>query len=190
VPGNICRSPIGEYVLRAGVGEAGLSDRVVVDSAGVGGWHVGQSADRRSVRCWPTTASMPATTSCSRSRGTGSAATTRPTCCSRWTPPTMPTCVGSHRTPRLRMFREFDPALASLPRGSVDLDVPDPYYGDQSDFEDVYAMIAAGDPRRRRPPPRPARPLKRSRTRSGMEGRHLGRGAGLRAVRVVRGVRR
>jgi protein-tyrosine phosphatase len=48
--GNICRSPMAEWVLRARIAEAGLSDLVVVDSAGTGDWHVGDGADPRTVR--------------------------------------------------------------------------------------------------------------------------------------------
>lgn len=47
--GNICRSPIGEVVLRSLLSDAGLADRVAVDSAGTGDWHVGQGADRRTL---------------------------------------------------------------------------------------------------------------------------------------------
>lgn len=47
--GNICRSPMGEVVLRHRLDEAGLSDQVVVDSAGTGDWHVGSGADPRTV---------------------------------------------------------------------------------------------------------------------------------------------
>jgi protein-tyrosine phosphatase len=39
--GNICRSPMAEVVLRAQLGNAGLGERVIVDSAGTGTWHVG-----------------------------------------------------------------------------------------------------------------------------------------------------
>jgi protein-tyrosine phosphatase len=41
--GNICRSPTAEVVLRAELEKAGLSGRVVVDSAGTGDWHVGEA---------------------------------------------------------------------------------------------------------------------------------------------------
>ncbi len=44
--GNICRSPMAEGVFQHMVDEAGLSDRIVVDSAGTGPWHVGESAHR------------------------------------------------------------------------------------------------------------------------------------------------
>ena len=47
--GNICRSPTAEGVMRGLVEEAGLSDQIVLDSAGTGGWHVGAAPDRRSV---------------------------------------------------------------------------------------------------------------------------------------------
>lgn len=47
--GNICRSPMGEVILRSLLDEAGLGDQVRVDSAGIGDWHVGQGADPRTV---------------------------------------------------------------------------------------------------------------------------------------------
>ena len=43
--GNICRSPTAEGVLRARAAAAGVS--LTVDSAGTGGWHVGETPDRR-----------------------------------------------------------------------------------------------------------------------------------------------
>ncbi|MCO7175318.1 low molecular weight protein-tyrosine-phosphatase [Sporolactobacillus kofuensis] len=39
--GNICRSPMAEAVLRHKISQAGLSDRISVDSAGTGNWHIG-----------------------------------------------------------------------------------------------------------------------------------------------------
>jgi len=45
--GNICRSPAAEGVFRLQLSQAGLADRVLVDSAGTGGWHVGKRADPR-----------------------------------------------------------------------------------------------------------------------------------------------
>jgi protein-tyrosine phosphatase len=45
--GNICRSPAGEAVFQKLVDEAGLSDRVKVDSAGTLGYHAGEAADER-----------------------------------------------------------------------------------------------------------------------------------------------
>lgn len=45
--GNICRSPSAEAVMKKLVAEAGLSDRIEVDSAGITGYHEGEPADRR-----------------------------------------------------------------------------------------------------------------------------------------------
>lgn len=48
--GNICRSPTAEVVLRERLRASGLGDRVQVDSAGTGSWHVGSPPDARSQR--------------------------------------------------------------------------------------------------------------------------------------------
>lgn len=45
--GNICRSPAGEGVLREIVRENHDEQRWVIDSAGTGGWHVGELPDKR-----------------------------------------------------------------------------------------------------------------------------------------------
>ena len=44
--GNICRSPMAECLLRHRAEEAGLKD-LEIDSAGIGGWHAGESPDHR-----------------------------------------------------------------------------------------------------------------------------------------------
>lgn len=41
--GNICRSPLGEAALRRHAANRGI--KMVIDSAGTGGWHVGQAPD-------------------------------------------------------------------------------------------------------------------------------------------------
>jgi protein-tyrosine phosphatase len=43
--GNICRSPLAEAAFRAEAERRGLD--AVIDSAGTGGWHVGEPPDRR-----------------------------------------------------------------------------------------------------------------------------------------------
>lgn len=45
--GNICRSPSAEGVFRQVVEQAGLGDRVRIDSCGTGDWHVGKAPDAR-----------------------------------------------------------------------------------------------------------------------------------------------
>lgn len=45
--GNICRSPAGEGILKKIIDDRGLSDRFLIDSAGIGDWHVGDLPDIR-----------------------------------------------------------------------------------------------------------------------------------------------
>lgn len=45
--GNICRSPSAEGVFRQVVENAGLAEKVQIDSCGTGGWHVGKAPDTR-----------------------------------------------------------------------------------------------------------------------------------------------
>lgn len=45
--GNICRSPAAEGVMKAKVHTAGLDSDFFIDSAGIGNWHVGQLPDSR-----------------------------------------------------------------------------------------------------------------------------------------------
>lgn len=41
--GNICRSPMAEYVLRHRAEAAGVAHRIETDSAGTSGWHDGEN---------------------------------------------------------------------------------------------------------------------------------------------------
>lgn len=45
--GNICRSPSAEAVMRDFVERAKLAERIVIDSAGTGDWHIGEPPDER-----------------------------------------------------------------------------------------------------------------------------------------------
>jgi protein-tyrosine phosphatase len=46
--GNICRSPMAEGILRDKLQKRGLT--ITVDSAGTGGWHAGENPDSRAIR--------------------------------------------------------------------------------------------------------------------------------------------
>ena len=45
--GNICRSPTAEGVFRRYVEQAGLSDKISIDSAGTSDWHIDKTPDPR-----------------------------------------------------------------------------------------------------------------------------------------------
>lgn len=47
--GNICRSPTAEGIFCKVVTDARMQDRIFIDSAGTGGWHIGKSPDARAV---------------------------------------------------------------------------------------------------------------------------------------------
>nr|WP_294742496.1 low molecular weight protein-tyrosine-phosphatase [Prevotella sp.] len=49
--GNICRSPAAEGIMKAKVEEKGLACQFYIDSAAIGPWHVGQLPDSRMRRC-------------------------------------------------------------------------------------------------------------------------------------------
>lgn len=138
--GNICRSPIGEAVLRDRIQQAGLSDVVEVDSAGTGDWHVGYPADPRAVD----TLSANGYQLAHRARQISPS----------WLPEIdllLAMDVSNYQDllrlgpqghgAALRMFRSFDPGLSHLSEPSEELAVPDPYYGSADGFVDVLAMI-------------------------------------------------
>ena len=47
--GNICRSPLAEGVFKNLVADHGLSGDFIIDSAGTGGWHVGNPPHKGSI---------------------------------------------------------------------------------------------------------------------------------------------
>ena len=49
--GNICRSPAAQAVMQRDVDSTGMTDNFLIDSAGIGNWHVGQLPDRRMRQC-------------------------------------------------------------------------------------------------------------------------------------------
>ncbi len=48
--GNICRSPTAEAVFRQYVADAGLSEHILIDSAGTHDYHIGEPPDMRTQR--------------------------------------------------------------------------------------------------------------------------------------------
>jgi protein-tyrosine phosphatase len=140
--GNICRSPIAEVVLRDAVERAGLGHAVVVDSAGIGGWHVGEPADPRALD------------TLRRHGYDGSAHRVRQITADWFDDAAPPDLLLAMDATHLRdlqrlaphadvaLMRAFDTGLGA----DDDLDVPDPYYGSTRDFDAVLAMIEAATP--------------------------------------------
>ncbi len=49
--GNICRSPAAQGIMQSLVDKKGRHENFFIDSAGIGDWHVGQLPDRRMRMC-------------------------------------------------------------------------------------------------------------------------------------------
>ena len=141
--GNICRSPIGEAVLRDRVNGADLPRAVAIDSAGTGDWHRGQGADPRALAVLDAhgyphehiarqiTPNWFAEIDLALAMDEANYADLERL------------IARSGQQPDLRMMRAFDPALAGAGEPSAQLDVPDPYYGGPEGFEEVLRMIEA-----------------------------------------------
>jgi protein-tyrosine phosphatase len=135
--GNICRSPTAEAVMRRLLDEAGLADRVEVDSAGTGDWHVGDPADRRALAVM---------------KGAGyhadghRARQFRP----GWLAERdlVVALDRGHLSELTAMDPQSDANVTLLGRfvdgAGEDVDVPDPYYGDVSDYENALDLIERG----------------------------------------------
>ena len=139
--GNICRSPIGEAVLRDRINKAGLADRVIVDSAGTGDWHIGYPADPRAV------ATMTAFgyQLDHKARQINADWFDQIDLVLAMDTENFKNLTVMHKesgaSTELRMFRSFDPRLSHHKHPSSDLDVPDPYYGGDEGFVEVLRMI-------------------------------------------------
>jgi protein-tyrosine phosphatase len=141
--GNICRSPMAEFLLREQFEKAGLGDAVEVDSAGTTSWEVGNPADHRTLavlerrghadfggrvhqarqfeRSWLDSRDLVLAADSGHAADLRRLART------------------DEQRRKVRLFREFDPAAVAA--GELDMD--DPWYGDDDSFEQTYDEITA-----------------------------------------------
>jgi protein-tyrosine phosphatase len=133
--GNICRSPMAAVVLDAQLRARGIAEEVVVSSAGTGDWHVGLPADPRTLaalrrrgydghdhRAQQITSPMIASQDLVLAMDEANLADLRSL-----------SDPADHT--RIRMLRTFDP------QPSPDATVPDPYFGDETDFEHALDLV-------------------------------------------------
>lgn len=135
--GNICRSPTAEAVLRHLAEQAGVANRIEVDSAGTTDYHVGEPPDRRSQQH-------------ARRRGFDlSALRARQVqaadfeafdwliAMDRGHLAELQAEAPAQGRARMALLMDF----ADDPRGG---EVPDPYYGGAAGFDDVLDRVEAG----------------------------------------------
>ncbi|AOI92736.1 phosphotyrosine protein phosphatase [Burkholderia pseudomultivorans] len=132
--GNICRSPTAEGVMRHQVDAAGLADRIDVDSAGTGDWHVGEPPDTRAqaaarLRGYDLSAL--------RARQVGTADFERFDLLLAMDEANLAElrrrCPPQHRD-KVRLLMEFAP-------GATETEVADPYFGGAQGFEQVLDQV-------------------------------------------------
>jgi len=131
--GNICRSPLAHAVFEHLVRKDSLEKIIDVDSSGTGAWHIGEQADSRMRRT---------------AEGHGVSLNHRSqqliyrnltdfdlllTMDGHNYSDTLALCRSDDERNKVRMFRDYDPDG----RG----DVPDPWYGGQDGFEDVWNIV-------------------------------------------------
>lgn len=136
--GNICRSPIAEVVVADALRGEGLDDRVVVDSAGTGGWHEGDGADPRAVAALEA-AGLDGTLHRAREVDVEALAAAD----------LVVALDSGHlrdlrrlvpgRADRVRLLRSFDPDADGT-------DVADPYHGDDAGFTATVEQVRAAVP--------------------------------------------
>jgi protein-tyrosine phosphatase len=134
--GNICRSPTAEGVFRQKAADAGLLDRLTIDSAGTNNYHPGEPPDARSqhhARRRGYDISM------LRARAVTDEDFERFDLLLAMDAMNYSTLM--HRAPgeareKIRRFMEFAPQLSVR-------EVPDPYGGDKGDFEYVLDLVEA-----------------------------------------------
>ncbi len=132
--GNICRSPTAEGVFRHMVENAGLGKHIHIDSAGTIAFHIGESPDPRSQKA-------------AKSKGIDlSSIRARQLheddfkifdfliALDRSHLQTMEDQAPENCSAVLRLLLDYDP------KTTIE-DVPDPYYGDLSGFDDVLNLI-------------------------------------------------
>ena len=128
--GNICRSPLAEGILQSKVDP----EKVIVDSAGTGGWHIGNQPDERSIAV-----------------GLEHGIDIRHQRCRQFTPADFDrfdriyVMDKSNRKTVLKLAGakgNKEKVKLLLQEATIGTDeVPDPYYGGSDGFEKVYQML-------------------------------------------------
>ena len=131
--GNICRSPMAEAIFIDKVQAAGLADKISIDSAGTGSWHIGERPHRGTQRIL-------------RENGIAYSGRARQITPADLTPETYIIAMDSSNYEDLasRCPPEHESKLSLFLDYAADLEateVPDPYYGGESGFERVLDMI-------------------------------------------------
>lgn len=131
--GNICRSPLAEGVFLHKANTRGVAKQFSIDSAGTGGWHVGEPADYRMRQA-------------AESHGvklTSRARQIRPKDADHFDSIICMDRENRRHVLQLGIPREKVSLLLQYDPESPETEVPDPYYGGPDGFEHVYDLVDA-----------------------------------------------
>jgi len=131
--GNICRSPLAKSIFNHKIKEAGLVSNFECDSCGTSNYHIGSAPDERTIKN-------------SLKNGVQINHAARQLTDQDFKTFDLILAMdksnydnilqlpsASDNLHKIKMMREFDP----LERG----DVPDPYYGEEKDFQEVFEIL-------------------------------------------------
>ena len=135
--GNICRSPLAEGIRRHMVATKGWQARIQIDSAGTGAWHAGEPPDHRSAA---TAQAHGVSLDGQRARQVVDADYFEADWLIAMDGSNLATLQRRSPTRGTQARLEL---LMAPPRGE-NQDIPDPYYGGDQGFEDVYQLVWRG----------------------------------------------
>lgn len=132
--GNICRSPMAEAVFRHMVAEKGLGNKIEIDSAGLGGWHVGERPHQGTLNILT---QYGISHESLRSRQIQRSDIEQFDYIVAMDEDNLEGLKGLGAFPGPRVFRLLD-----LVEDKQDKNVPDPYY--KGNFDEVYDLVSVG----------------------------------------------
>ncbi len=133
--GNICRSPLAEGVFRHEVESRGFGDRFVIESAGTGGWHVGNGPDMRAINTALDHDIDISQQTCRQLNRADFQAFDLFLCMDDDNIADCKAIAGRDYDDKIMLFAEYG--------GLGKVEIADPYYGGHDGFEAAYQMIKA-----------------------------------------------
>ena len=134
--GNICRSPTAHGVFRALVEKEGLSELIIIDSAGTHAYHVGNSPDKRSQETARRRGIDLSDLLARRVSEDDFDVFDYVVAMDQDNYMSLSEICPMHHVDKIHMFMDFAPEMRTR-------EVPDPYYGGGAGFERVFDLVEA-----------------------------------------------
>ena len=131
--GNICRSPTAQGVFEHLVEQAGLIEQIDVDSAGTSACHVGEPPDRRAIEAASRRGYRLSHIRSRHVEAEDFECFDLILAMDKANLQALLSCCPASFQDKVRLFLDYE--------GSVQIEVPDPYYGGKGGFETVLDLI-------------------------------------------------